>query len=99
METYLDERLNLAPLGQLLRSHPFCYLQRVALDANNDGMREGPLLCPFIVLFDNDDLLTGLTSLEDNSNLRGTIEGETLRTPYEVERSDLSWFVYYTRND
>jgi hypothetical protein len=69
LETYLDERLDLAPLGQLFRSHSFCHLQRVTFDAGNDGVRKGPFLGPFIVLFDNDDLLSRLTSLEDNSNL------------------------------
>ena len=84
METHLDERFNLAPLGQLLRSHPFCHLQRVTLDTSNDGMREGPVFGAFVVLFDNNDLLSGLTSLEDDSNLCDTIEGETLGISFGV---------------
>ena len=78
LEAYLDERLDLAPLGQLLSSHSFCHLQGVALDTSDDGVREGPLLGPLIVLLDNDDLSSGLASLEDNSNLSGIFKGETL---------------------
>jgi hypothetical protein len=69
--TNLDERFDLAPLGQLFCPHSFCYLERVTLDTNDDGMREGPLLRPFIVLFDNDNLLSGVTPLEDDCDLLG----------------------------
>jgi hypothetical protein len=41
-------------------------------------MGEGPFLGPFVILFNNDDLLAGLASLEDNGNLRDTVEGENL---------------------
>ena len=99
MEACLDERFNLAPLLQLLLPHSFCYPERIALDASNDGMREGPLLGPFIVLFDNDDLLAGLTSLEDNSNLHDMVEGEPLRMPHGVEHSDLSGLVNWAYKD
>ena len=75
---YLDERLDLTPLGQLLGSHSFCHLQRVTLDASNDGVREGPFLGSLVILLDNDDLPSGLASLEDDSDLCDTVKGETL---------------------
>ena len=77
-ETHLDERLNLAPLGQFLRPHSFCHLQRVSLDTSNNGMREGSLFGPFVVLFDDDNLFAGLTPLEDNSDLRDTVQVKAL---------------------
>lgn len=77
-ETHLDERLNLAPLGQLLRSHSFRHLERVTLDTGDNGMREWSLLGTLIVLLDNDDFPSGLASLEDNRNLCSMVIGETL---------------------
>jgi len=77
--TYLDERLDFAPLGQLLLSHSFCYLQRITLDSSNDGVRERSILAPFVVLFDHHNLLPGVTSLKDNSDLRDTVSGEVLQ--------------------
>ena len=69
LERYLNERLDLTPLGQLLRSHSFGHLQGVTLDTSDDGVGEGSLLGSLIILLDNDDLPSGLASLEDNSDL------------------------------
>ena len=80
-EAYLDEGFDLAPLGQLFRSHSFCHLQRVTLDTSHYGMREWPLLRPFIVLFDNDDLLSGVTPLEDDCNLCGATKVRSRMLP------------------
>ena len=86
LERYLNERLDLTPLGQLLRSHSFGHLQGVTLDTSDDGVGEGSLLGSLIILLDNDDLPSGLASLEDNSNLRDTVRGKAIRTPFRVNR-------------
>ena len=93
MGTYLDERLDLAPLGQLLRSHSFCHLPGVTLDTSDNGMRERSLLGTLIILLDNDDLLSGLASLEDDSNLCDTVKSRNLRMSFRVNRPDLSGLV------
>ena len=77
---YLNERLDFAPLGQLLLSHSFCYLQRVPLDSSNDGVRERSILGPFVVLFDYHNLLSGMAPLEDNSDLRDMVSGVVLQS-------------------
>ena len=69
MNTYLDERLNLAALRNLLRTHALRYLERVTLDAGNDSMGVWPLLGALVQLLDDDDLLTRLAALEDDSDL------------------------------
>lgn len=77
-ETHLDEGLDLAPLGQLLRPHPLCHLQWVTLDTSDNGVRKWSLLGTLIILLDNDDLLSGLASLEDNGDLCDMVKGKTL---------------------
>ena len=68
--TNLDERLDLAPLRDLLRTHTLRYLEGVTLDADNDGMGVWPLLGALVELLDDDDLLAGLAALEDDGDLR-----------------------------
>ena len=67
--TYLDERLDLAPLGKLLCAHTLRYLEGVTLDAGDDGVGVWPLLSALIKLLDDDDLVARLTALEDDRNL------------------------------
>ena len=69
MNTYLDERLDLAALRNLLRTHALRYLEGVTLDAGNDRMGVGPLLGALVELLDDDDLVARLTALEDDRNL------------------------------
>ena len=78
MNTYLNERLNLAALRNLLRTHALRYLERVTLDAGNDGMGVWPLLGALVELPEDDDLLPRLTALEDDSDL---VHGAQLRVP------------------
>ena len=56
MVTDLDEGLDLAALGQLLRTHTLRYLEGVTLDAGDDGVGVGSLFGTLIVLLDHDDL-------------------------------------------
>ena len=67
--TYLDERLDLAPVRQLFLTHTPRHFPWVALDASNDGVWERVLFRAFIQLLDNYDLLAGLTTLEDDGDL------------------------------
>jgi hypothetical protein len=60
-------------------------------------MREGPILGAFIILFDYNDLLSGMASLEDDSNLREVVKGEALWTPVRANHTDLCWLVNYTQ--
>ena len=69
--TYLDERLDLAPLGKFLRAHTLRYLEGVTLDAGDDGVGVWPLLSALIKLLDDDDLLSRLAALEDDCDLMG----------------------------
>jgi hypothetical protein len=66
---HLDEGLDLAPPRELLRAHTLGHLERVALNAGDDGVRVGALLCALIELPDHDDLVAGLTALEDDRDL------------------------------
>ena len=72
---YLDEGLHFTSFGQLLLSHSFCNFEGVSLDASNDGVRERSLLSPFIILLDNNGFPSGVTALEDDSNLRDEVNG------------------------
>ena len=67
--TDLDEGLDLAALGQLLRTHTLRYLEGVTLDAGNDSMGVGALLGALVELLDDDDLVSCLAALEDDRNL------------------------------
>lgn len=67
--THLDERLDLAPLRNLLRAHALRHLEGVTLDAGNDRMGVGSLLGALVELLDDDDLLTRLAALEDDGDL------------------------------
>ena len=67
--THLDERLDLAPLRNLLGAHTLRHLEGVTLDAGNDSMGVWPLLGALVQLLDDDDLLTRLAALEDDSDL------------------------------
>ena len=67
--TDLDEGLDLAALGQLLRTHTLRYLEGVTLDAGNDSMGVRALLGALVELLDDDDLVSRLTALEDDRNL------------------------------
>ena len=77
-ETHLDERLDLAPLRNLLRTHTLRYLERVTLDAGNDGMGVWPLLGALVELLDDDHLLSRLAALEDDCDL---VHESQLRVP------------------
>ena len=77
-EIHLDEWLDLAPLFQLLLSHSFCHLQGVTFDTSDNGVREWSLLGTLIILLDNDDLLSGLASLEDDSDLYDMVKCKVL---------------------
>ena len=66
---YLDEGLDLAPLGELLRTHALGHLEGVALDAGDDGVGVWPLLGALIELLDDDDLLPRLAALENDRDL------------------------------
>ena len=54
--TYLDERLDLGALGELLGTHRLGDLERVALNAGNDGVGVRALLGAVIQLLDDHDL-------------------------------------------
>ena len=71
--THLDKGLDLAPFCEFLLSHPPCHFEWVALDAGDDCVGVWPLLRSFIQLFDYDDLLPGLSPLQDNRDLIGRI--------------------------
>jgi hypothetical protein len=77
--TYLDERLDLAPLGPRLLSHSFCHLLGTTLDTSDNGMRELPILCALVILFDNNGLLSGMASLEDDNDLRDMVKFSEFR--------------------
>lgn len=68
-KTHLDEGLDLAALGELLRTHALGHLEGVALDAGDDGVGVWPLLGALIELLDDDDLLSRLAALEDDRDL------------------------------
>lgn len=53
---HLDEGLDLAPLAELLGTHPLADLQRVSLDTGNDDVRVRPLAGSVVVLLDDNDL-------------------------------------------
>lgn len=68
-ETHLDERLDFAPLRQLLRTHTLRHFQRVALNARHDCVGVRSLLCTLIQLLDNNDLLACLAASKHNCDL------------------------------
>jgi hypothetical protein len=75
---YLDERLDLGPLGDPLGTHGLGDLEGVSLDTGDDGVGVGTLLGTVVVLLDDDDLLTGLSTRENDGNLlrsRSKVEG------------------------
>ena len=72
-KTHLDEGLDLAALGELLRTHALGHLEGVALDAGDDGVGVWPLLGALIELLDNDDLPPRLAALEDDRDLAESI--------------------------
>ena len=69
INTHLDERLDLAPLRELLRTHALGDLQWVALDASNDSVGVGALLGALIELLDDNDLLARLTAGQNDGDL------------------------------
>ena len=79
--SHLDERLDLAPLRELLRTHALGDLQWVALDASNDSVGVRPLLGALIELLDDDHLLPRLAALEDDCDLGGLRHKSQLRAP------------------
>ena len=76
--TNLDERLDLAPLRNLLRTHTLRYLEGVTLDAGNDSMGVWPFLGALVELLDDDHLLPRLAALEDDCDL---VHESQLRVP------------------
>ena len=68
-KTHLDEGLDLAALGELLRTHALGHLEGVALDAGDDGVGVWPLLGALVELLDDDDLVSRLAALEDDRDL------------------------------
>lgn len=63
--THLDERLNLAPLRDLLGTHALRDLSWVSVDAGDDGVGVWALLCALIRLLEDDCLAAGVSSGED----------------------------------
>jgi hypothetical protein len=72
VHAHLDERLDLAAACEFLGSHALGDLQRVALDAGDDGVGVGALLGALIKLLDDNDLVACLTALENDGNLIST---------------------------
>ena len=89
--THLDERLDLAPLRNLLGAHTLRHLEGVTLDAGNDSMGVWPLLGALIELLDDDDLLAGLTALQNDCHLKNLFT-TALSTAFLA--AYLSWLVY-----
>ena len=83
-KAHLDERLDLAPLRQLLRTHTLGDLQWVALNTGNNGMGVGALLGALIELLDHDDLLARLAAGQHDGDLY-----ERAPTKSKVESSAL----------
>lgn len=69
-KTYFNEWLHFASACQLFLTHTSRYFSGVAFDSSNNRMGEGPALVPVIQLLDNYNLFTGLTTLENNGDLK-----------------------------
>lgn len=63
----LNEWLDLGSLGHLLRSHVSGHFQWVSLNTSNQSMAEWVGLGALIVRLDNHNLLTGVTTANDDS--------------------------------
>lgn len=78
----LDERLDLAALGLAGLAHALGDLQRVALDAGNDGVGERVLLAAVVLRLDDDNLLAGVASAGDDGLIFNPCQILCLSTPY-----------------
>ena len=72
---HLDERLDLAPPLNLLLTHTACHFSGVAFDSSDDGVGVRSFFCAIIELLDDDDFVAGLTTLEDDSDLKKDSSG------------------------
>lgn len=70
----LDERLNLGSTSNSLLAHVLGHLEGVPLNASNNGVGVRSLLGPVVLLLDDDDLLAGLTTREDDSDFSGLVD-------------------------
>jgi hypothetical protein len=68
--TYFDERLDLAPALQLLRTHASCHFSWVSLDPGDDSMGVRPLLGALVQLLNNDDFFAGVAALQGDGDLK-----------------------------
>lgn len=64
-----DEGLHFAALGLPGLRHAAGDLQRVALDASDEGMREGVLFATVVLRLDDDDFLACVTAAGDDGLL------------------------------
>ncbi len=67
-ETHFDERLYFRPLTPLFLIHPPRDLELVALYSGNESIRVLALVIAVVEGLDDDDLLAGMSSLEDNAH-------------------------------
>lgn len=68
--THLDERLDLVPPLQLLRTHALRHFPGVPFHTGNNSMGIRAFLGALVELFDNDDFPASLAALEDDGNLQ-----------------------------
>ena len=84
----LDEGLDLAPARDALGAHALVDLERVALNAGNDGVGVRALLGAVVVLLDDDNLLTGLATSKNDGDLSGLVNwGYRKGRPGQYDRS------------
>lgn len=89
--THLDEGLDLASSSKSLGTHRLVDRQRGSLNTSNDGVGVRSLLGSVIVLLDDDNLLSSLSTRENDGDLRrGGKPGMGVRMGgrYRVERWD-----------
>lgn len=70
----LDKRLNSGSLGDTLLSHASSDLQRRLFDTSDQSVRVRAFLGSFVQVLDNDGLLSGESSTEDENDLSGLDE-------------------------
>ena len=80
-------------LLNLFRSHSSRHLPWVSLNASNDSVRVRPLLCPFIRLPDDNNLLACKSARQHNSDLLTKYVQLHVSQCYCFEAANLSWLV------
>lgn len=73
MDTHLNEWLHFAPLSESFAPHTLRHLSRIPFDSSDNGVGVGALLGALIQLLNDDNLLSRLTSLEDDGDLCKTM--------------------------